>query len=165
MSNIFNISDIIRNKKPLEENCCNMVYFLLKGDVVVYVGKTIFGLSRILKHIKAKEKDFDSFSAFLVDRDKLLEVELANINYYQPKYNKYAGGEYSFSKKLNKFIKREEKYPSKKIRKEYTLTHNGVKYKSLTSLAEDLGMSLSGVSRGVRRDSFCKKHNIIFKEN
>lgn len=160
MSKVFDITDIINNKKSIKDNCCNIVYFLLKNNEVVYVGKTIFGPARILNHIEAKEKDFDSFSMFSVDKEKLLEIELANINFYRPKYNKYAGGEYSYSKKLKMFIKREEKHP----KREYILTYKGRKIKNLTSLAKELGMSISGVSRGVRKKSFCNKYKVTYKE-
>lgn len=63
-------------------NC--MVYFLLKDEEVVYVGKTTKGIVRPLSH---NDKDFDSIKVLFVGEPDLDSVESHFIAKYRPKYN------------------------------------------------------------------------------
>lgn len=63
-------------------NC--MVYFLLQGEEVVYVGQTTTGVVRPLSH---KDKQFDQIKVLFVDKDDLDEAEGYFIAKYKPKYN------------------------------------------------------------------------------
>jgi hypothetical protein len=85
---IINISNIIENKIALNNDNLSGIYFLIKDNKVVYVGKTENGFSRIITHIKKGEKIFDSYAMFNMDTELLDEVEIDNILYYKPIYNK-----------------------------------------------------------------------------
>ena len=71
--------------------CC--VYFLHKSGIIVYVGQSKSGLSRIQHHRDRKgyEKDFDSFSYIECSIDNLDEIEFHYINVLRPKYNARVG--------------------------------------------------------------------------
>ena len=65
----------------------NMIYFLIKGEEVVYVGQSKKGISRPIHHY---DKDFDYFTFISVDKqEKLNELESYYIRKYTPKYNKF----------------------------------------------------------------------------
>ena len=68
------------------------VYFLYKGDEIVYVGQSICVWRRINTHIQEGFKDFDSYSVLPCDEDKLQETEMFYIFALQPKYNKMIEG-------------------------------------------------------------------------
>lgn len=61
-----------------------MIYFLIRGEEVVYVGQTTRGIVRPLSHI---DKEFDSIKVLYVERDKLDETEGYFIAKYKPIYN------------------------------------------------------------------------------
>lgn len=71
------------------------VYFLLKGDEVVYVGQTRNGMARPLSH-KAN-KDFDSIYIMPCDEKMLGIVEGQYIVKYNPMYNKTLDSESYYS--------------------------------------------------------------------
>lgn len=62
-----------------------VVYFLMRGDIVVYVGMSTRLLSRINDH--AANKDFDSIAYIKVDGVELAMVEDFNIEHHQPELN------------------------------------------------------------------------------
>lgn len=65
------------------------VYFLLKGDAVVYVGQTSAPWpQRIRDHIKEGAKEFDDVWYVKVDPLSLNKTEERYIRMLQPKYNK-----------------------------------------------------------------------------
>lgn len=64
---------------------CPCVYFLLKGDEVVYVGKTTNGIGRVFAHMK--EKDFDNIKIKRMPIDELDLAEARYISKYNPRYN------------------------------------------------------------------------------
>lgn len=66
------------------------VYFLVKGDQVVYVGQSISPLSRIGTHGGTQWKDFDRAYVFPVPEELLNAVEGALIRWLKPPLN---GGE------------------------------------------------------------------------
>jgi len=63
------------------------IYFLLKNDEIVYVGKTINLYDRIMVHQKQNVKDFDSYLFLEVDNKKLNLSERYFINKLKPIYN------------------------------------------------------------------------------
>lgn len=65
------------------------IYFLLKDNIVVYVGQSLNVYRRILEH---KRKDFDSFRVIACDECKLLEYERRWIKRFNPIYNLPTGG-------------------------------------------------------------------------
>lgn len=68
----------------LESEPC--VYFLLKGEKIIYIGKTVNLSRRIAQHTG---KDFDSVSWVVVSDSDLSQAELVNIDYHDPELNKY----------------------------------------------------------------------------
>lgn len=81
--------------KELVEKTCSVtykstigIYFLMDGDEIVYIGKTINGLKRISSHIG--NKDFENvlwFDMFGCNDDELSRAEIDFIREYNPKYN------------------------------------------------------------------------------
>lgn len=62
------------------------IYFLIKKNEIVYVGKTKIGYKRILQH--SNNKDFDSFNFIECLEKELDSLETYFILKYNPKYNK-----------------------------------------------------------------------------
>jgi hypothetical protein len=67
----------------LSEAAC--IYFLVKGDRVVYVGKSDILAIRLSTH--CKEKDFDRALFLRVPTDDASAIELAFIKLLRPEYN------------------------------------------------------------------------------
>ena len=64
------------------------LYFLLRDGVVVYVGRSIDCMRRIITHDKDPLKSFDSYSVFPIDDDEELGLaEAENIFLYCPEQN------------------------------------------------------------------------------
>lgn len=63
----------------------SLVYFLLHGGEVVYVGKSNIGIARPLMH---KDKQFDTIKILFCDNSELDLIEDYYICKYKPKYNK-----------------------------------------------------------------------------
>lgn len=61
-----------------------IVYFLIKNNEVVYVGKSVNGLARAFSHT---DKDFDSVSIMFLPEYKINEKESFYILKYNPIYN------------------------------------------------------------------------------
>lgn len=68
------------------------IYFLYDKDEIVYIGKTEYGLKRILTH--TTDKQFDSFKIKVFDKNILSEKETYYIAKYNPKYNKLIPNSY-----------------------------------------------------------------------
>ncbi len=62
------------------------VYFLLRGECVVYVGQTMHLSARISQHV-GDGKVFDGVSYFEVDREDLVIIEAVNIAHHLPELN------------------------------------------------------------------------------
>jgi hypothetical protein len=60
------------------------VYFLCKGDEVVYVGQSVQPALRIADHVKTGEKDFDRVYSVAVPAPDLNNAESAFINHLKP---------------------------------------------------------------------------------
>jgi predicted DNA-binding transcriptional regulator AlpA len=63
------------------------VYFLLQGDVVVYVGSSVGIVARVGSHCENKGKVFDGVSWLQIKESHLLTVERAWILALKPKFN------------------------------------------------------------------------------
>lgn len=92
MIKILQINEIVEGKKPLpkpvKEFPYNGVYFLIKDNEVVYVGKSKDVHSRVMTHLVDKEKDFDSYSYILLENAHDRDVtECFYIETLAPKYN------------------------------------------------------------------------------
>lgn len=74
----------------------SIVYFLVKGNEIVYVGQSKHGSSRMYSH---RDKDFDRVYYIEVNPGILNEVETHYILKFAPKYNKVLnnGGEVSLN--------------------------------------------------------------------
>lgn len=73
----------------------NLIYFLIRDDVVVYVGQTKRGVQRILSH--SLDKKFDSFSYYqLPSSVDLNELEAYYIFSLLPEYNRSIPFNYRF---------------------------------------------------------------------
>lgn len=78
---------------------CPIIYFLLDGDEVVYVGKSKIGLSRPYNH---KNKAFTDIAIFECNETELDIKETELIKKYLPKYNKMMGNsDYSLTRTKN----------------------------------------------------------------
>lgn len=73
------------------------IYFLLKNDIVMYVGQTRQGLVRPLSH---RGKEFDTIKIIYCDDDELDILEDKYIMKYKPKYNK------TYNQKMNYSLRR-----------------------------------------------------------
>lgn len=62
------------------------IYFLYKDNIIVYIGQTHKGISRVFEHIK--EKDFDAYSFLPSNKDELDILECKYIRNLKPRYNK-----------------------------------------------------------------------------
>lgn len=96
---------------PLYQN--SFIYFLIKNDDVVYVGKTTQGLLRPLSH---KDKDYDSLAIIYCTEENIDELEDKYISKYKPPYNKLMnfGMNYTLSRVRDEIRKR---YNDKKFSK------------------------------------------------
>lgn len=74
-----------KNFISIEEYKKVFIYFLIKNDEVVYVGKTTQGIFRPLSH---RNKDYDKINIIYCDVDKSDKLESYYILKYKPKYNK-----------------------------------------------------------------------------
>ena len=88
MKEIIHIShkDILANRRPIDFFLGPAIYFLLDKDEIVYVGRSKNAMSRIQTH--QKDKYFDSYAIFPVDKNRLIDTEIAMIALYRPRYNK-----------------------------------------------------------------------------
>lgn len=67
---------------------CSCIYLLLKGEEVVYVGRSKNLYERLTGH---REKDYDRVFFFPVEEGKLSDFENFYISKYDPPYNKTGG--------------------------------------------------------------------------
>lgn len=76
--------------KPLTGKPNYYIYFLKKGEEIVYIGMSQNVLNRISTHSKGKEyKDFDSYAFFPTNKGsyETNQLELSLINHFEPFYN------------------------------------------------------------------------------
>lgn len=80
-------------KFKLQDVVMPCIYFLFDKGTVVYVGKTEYGLKRVLSHIS--DKEFDEIKIKLFPSSLLDEKETYYIAKYNPKYNQSIPNAYS----------------------------------------------------------------------
>lgn len=64
------------------------IYFLFRGNDIVYVGKSLWAKERVFVHQRDKDKYFDSFTILPFLIEQLEDKELEYIFKFQPIYNK-----------------------------------------------------------------------------
>lgn len=69
------------------------IYFLLRRNKIVYIGRTINLINRIYQH---SEKNFDSIRIIKCNIDRLEHYEIRLIRYFQPKYNQMYTDRWAF---------------------------------------------------------------------
>ncbi len=77
---------IIKKATPLPDACG--IYFLVKGDTIVYVGQSITLFSRLYMHRDERTKEFDRYTFLKCLPHQLAEFERYYIRKFQPLYNK-----------------------------------------------------------------------------
>lgn len=80
----YNKTHILKAALPCGDHCG--IYFLIHGDDVVYVGKSINIFNRIGRH-RADGREFDSFAYLLCPEDRLDEIEAGYITALMPWMN------------------------------------------------------------------------------
>ena len=68
------------------------IYFLIKNNEIVYVGKSLCVLDRISAHLREGIKDFDYATVYSMDQHMLDNYEMMNICHHNPKYNADGAG-------------------------------------------------------------------------
>lgn len=107
MENLKNKTEILNNKvlfKKEEKKAKPKIYFLIKENTIVYVGKSLFVEDRLNFHYQNK-KDFSYYSIIECSNSKEMDIlESIYIQIFDPKYNK-SNGKTSVSKNylLNSF--------------------------------------------------------------
>tara|TARA_B110000285_G_scaffold73250_1_gene84466 strand:- start:564 stop:1304 length:741 start_codon:yes stop_codon:yes gene_type:complete len=81
--------EIAKVALPIDTSDYCGVYFLVKGDRVVYVGQSIHIQMRVREH--AKDKDFDSFSFIRCEKKRLNVLESLYIHALRPEYQGKSG--------------------------------------------------------------------------
>lgn len=80
------LEKVVSNKINLVKNMT--IYFLIKGNEVVYVGRTKRFYDRILSHTQG-DKEFDSYYIIQIyDESLYVDLERYFIFKYKPRYNK-----------------------------------------------------------------------------
>jgi excinuclease UvrABC nuclease subunit len=77
--------DIINNKSPMTYQ--PIIYFLLSGNEIVYIGKSMCGFARIYKHVTDKTKSFTHYYYHSVPEEYITLLEKQYIKKFLPKYN------------------------------------------------------------------------------
>jgi hypothetical protein len=83
---LLTTAEILRRREPLTTALCG-IYFLIKEDVIVYIGQSVNIMSRVHTHRYESIKEFDSFSYLLCRKDELDILEAKYILSYLPLYN------------------------------------------------------------------------------
>lgn len=73
-------------RTPIEEYHPG-IYFLFRGEEIVYVGKSLWATARVFVHQRDKDKDFDSFTILSFLAEQLDDKELEYICKFRPVYN------------------------------------------------------------------------------
>lgn len=88
----YNKKDIIRLKNPIDliTKKNPVIYFLIKDNTIVYIGKSIGAHNRINTHLKySNKKTFDSFSMISIKNEsELKQAEKFYIRKFKPTKNR-----------------------------------------------------------------------------
>jgi len=94
-NNIMNFAEN-ENSRILPNVQSPIIYFLIDGDEVVYVGQSKIGLARPYSH---KDKTFTKIAIINCKESELDDKETEFIKKYNPKYNKKVGNsDYSYAR-------------------------------------------------------------------
>lgn len=96
---------ILKSKKPVNRIIGYIVYFLLKGDEIVYIGSTRNLNFRMEYHYKTKDFDYIYYIKTR-DEETMFRVEAENIINYNPKYNKLLNEKYITISYIQTYIKK-----------------------------------------------------------
>ena len=81
-------SSVIKNKKLLIDDIRKIgVYFLIRNNIIVYVGQSFHVYQRLTLHVIEKLKNFDSFFFLECREDEIDDLESYFIVKYSPEYN------------------------------------------------------------------------------
>lgn len=83
--NLVNLEELKRIRDELCVYCG--IYFLFKDDDIVYIGQSVNIHQRVTTHKNNQQKDFDSYSYVLCDKEDLMMYETAYLIKFKPKYN------------------------------------------------------------------------------
>jgi predicted GIY-YIG superfamily endonuclease len=83
----------------------HVVYFLLQGDYVAYVGQTTHLVARVAQHV-VDGKQFDYISYIEVDSRQAMLIEALNIQYHNPSMNVYIPKEQDIVKMKKRLAER-----------------------------------------------------------
>lgn len=105
------LKELLTLKKDINKKDFNpCIYFLFKGNKVVYVGQSKNGIARVFSHtipdLEGFKKIFDGYAMIQCELSELNNIEAINIVKHKPKYNKAM----PISDKvimLNKYVSRE----------------------------------------------------------
>jgi excinuclease UvrABC nuclease subunit len=87
MEKIFSIDTIISAAKPIRDQWKAGIYFLIKANQIVYIGKAKCLAKRAYSH--CKDKEFDSIAMICTRTEKeAIILEAYYINMYLPILNK-----------------------------------------------------------------------------
>lgn len=129
------------------------VYFLHKGDDIVYVGQSTNVWGRVQVHIREGVKDFDSYSVLPCSEDRLLRTELFYIYILQPKYNKRLDGFCNKSIFIKK-IQEEFELPFKKSWAELAIKESGIEAYCFKGVEYFANKDLNSVIRTILSEDF-----------
>lgn len=107
-------NDIVRRATMLDHGEVFVVYFLIDGGEIVYVGQSRAFGSRLHQHISDKSKKFDRyFTIKCKDKSEMDEIERYYISAFKPKHNNTGIGEEEIVKrKIIKAVPESEPEPS-----------------------------------------------------
>lgn len=78
---------LLANARVIELQTISGVYFLFRGDEIVYIGQSYDVYSRVIDHKSDPSKHFDKWAYIEVDETERLEIERRYIEMFQPQYN------------------------------------------------------------------------------
>lgn len=160
---IVNKRDILDKAIKVSEAYTYGIYFLLKNNKIVYIGKTSCGIRRMHAHLGYK--DFDSFSFFPCSKEYLEAAESENIFKYKPEYNKKISGKYTYNKKNRIFLLRGDGVKKNNRNKKVAILETGEVFNSMTELSKKLKVNRATISYSIRRKNRCKGYTIELLEN
>jgi hypothetical protein len=77
---------IVLSRRLIRRACG--VYFLIKGERIVYVGQAANVFARVGRHVDEARKDFDAWNFVLCPREELNSLERHYINEFRPPLNR-----------------------------------------------------------------------------
>lgn len=88
MEKVKSFEDLLMAKTKIEYKDTPGIYFLFKGQEIVYIGQAIDVPTRIRQHMRTKTQGFDSYTYIDCDKNELNEWEAFYILTFTPVGNK-----------------------------------------------------------------------------